>query len=177
MRSKISKKVAAALTIVMTSMSFLDGCGGEVTPAVSDEAQVSEAAEQSKEPVSVAEVYQQITDAVTLYSPVCMDDEFIENYYGIDASKLEEYIFSMSEDAAQAETVIVMKAKDEADVEELAACLQVVVDEKKNEMENYLPEQFAIVEQSKVRTKGAYVWLVISEQEKAIQDIIEGSLL
>ena len=55
-------------------------------------------------------------------------------------------------------------------------CLQTVVDEKKNEMENYIPEQFAIVEESKVQTKGNYVWLVISENAKTITDIIENNL-
>ena len=50
------------------------------------------------------------------------------------------------------------------------------MDEKKNEMENYIPEQFAIVEKSKVQTKSNYVWLVISENAETITDIIENNL-
>ncbi len=126
--------------------------------------------------MSVEELYQKITQEVSLASPVCMDDEFIMNYYGIDASLLDEYVFSMSEDAAQAETVIVMKAKDAADIDGLVSCLQVVIDEKKTEMENYIPEQFAIVEKSEVQTTGDYVWLVISEQADAISKIIKDSI-
>ena len=45
-----------------------------------------------------------------LCSPVTMTDSFISNYYGIDPDKLEEYVFSMSEDATSAETIIIMKA-------------------------------------------------------------------
>lgn len=105
-----------------------------------------------------------------------MDDDFISNYYGIDAALLEEYVFSMSEDAAQAETIIIMKAKNTDALDGLADSLQTVVDEKKNEMENYIPEQFAIVEKSKVQTKENYVWLVISENADAITDIIENGL-
>ena len=41
-----------------------------------------------------------------------MDEDFILNYYGIDVSALEEYVFSISEDAAQAESVIIMKVKN-----------------------------------------------------------------
>ncbi len=105
-----------------------------------------------------------------------MDDDFISNYYGIDAASLEEYVFSMSEDAAQAETIIIMKVKNTDDLENLAASLQTVVDEKKNEMENYIPEQFAIVEKSKVQTKDNYIWLVISDNADAVTDIIESGL-
>ena len=107
---------------------------------------------------------------------VCLDDDFISNYYGIDAASLEEYVFSMSEDAAQAETIIIMKVKNTDDLENLAASLQTVVDEKKNEMENYIPEQFAIVEKSKVQTKDNYIWLVISDNADAVTDIIESGL-
>ena len=105
-----------------------------------------------------------------------MDDEFVSNYYGIDAASLEEYVFSMSEDAAQAETIIIMKVRNTDDIGRLTDDLQTVVDEKKNEMENYIPEQFAIVEKSKVQTKNNYVWLVISDNAEAITDIIEGGL-
>lgn len=82
-----------------------------------------------------------------------MDGEFISNYYGIDTAVLEEYVFSMSEDAAQAETIILMKVKNTEDLEAFAECLQTIVDEKKNEMENYIPEQFAIVEKAKFRQR------------------------
>ena len=82
----------------------------------------------------------------------------------------------MSEDATSAETIIIMKAKSAETVEELKSCLQVVVDEKKNEMENYLPEQFAIVEKSTVQVKGQYVWLVISENAGTITEIIEAGI-
>ena len=140
-----------------------------------------------------------------------MDEDFILNYYGIDVSSLEEYVFSISDDAAQAETIIIMKVKSTGDLEKpsppwggavpfhkppvciiercgeehqknverfspgienqaesddaaqaetiiimkvkstgdletFTDCLQTILDDKKNEMENYIPEQFAIVE-------------------------------
>ena len=43
-------------------------------------------------------------------------------------------------------------------------------------MENYLPEQFEIVEKSSVQTKDNYVWIVISENADAITKIIEDSI-
>lgn len=105
-----------------------------------------------------------------------MDADFILNYYGIDVSTLEEYVFSMSEDAAQAETVIIIKVENTDDLEAITDCLQTLIDDKKMEMENYLPEQFAIVEKSRVQTKDNYIWLVISDNADAVTDIIESRL-
>lgn len=153
------------------------GCSNEATTATANtDSNPVDVSNREKTAKSIDEVYQEIEQTVTLKSPQCMDDDFISNYYGIDATLLEEYVFSMSEDAAQAETVIIMKVKNTDDLTGLTESLQTVVDEKKNEMENYIPEQFAIVEQSKVQTKDNYIWLVISENADAITDIIESGL-
>lgn len=124
----------------------------------------------------VKEIYEDIKQAVELHSPVEMADSFISNYYGIDPEKLEEYIFVMSEEATSAETIVIMKVKDEGDVEKISEALQVVVDEKRGEMENYLPEQFEIVDKSSVKSKGSYVYLVISESGDTIVQMIEEEL-
>ena len=165
-KSNFFKKTAVILSVV----TLLTGCGAKTAPSA--EPQASEVQETK----TVNEIYQEVTEQVSLESPVCMDDDFISNYYGIDVSTLEEYVFSMSEDATQAETVVLMKAKDGADTGEIVSALETVVDEKKNEMENYLPEQFEIVEKSEVKTRDRYVWLVISQQADAITDIIEKDL-
>ena len=170
MNSNFFRKTAVILSAVM----LLAGCGAKTAPSA--EPQVSKVQEKAQETKTVNEIYQEITEQVSLESPACMKDDFISNYYGIDVSTLEEYVFSMSEDATQAETVVLMKAKDGADTGEIVSALETVVDEKKNEMENYLPEQFEIVEKSEVKTRDRYVWLVISQQADAITDIIEKDL-
>lgn len=163
--------------IILSCTLLLGGCS-QAVPAESTSADTTtvQMENPSKEAKSIADIYDEIAANVTLSSPVAMDDDFISNYYGIDASTLEEYVFSMSEDATSAETIIIMKAKDASNISSLSDCLQVVVDEKKNEMENYLPEQFAIVEKSSVKTKDNYVWLVISENADDINKIIEADL-
>lgn len=167
------------IAVFMAAAILCGGCGNQAPQPSEGEAQsiASEsAAEDKKEAKSIAEIYQAIGKEVELQSPASMDDEFIENYYGMDTSLLEEYVFSMSEDAAQAETIIIMKVKDRNDMAGIEECLQMVLEEKKNEMEDYIPEQFAIVDKSKVVEKDNYIWLVISENAEAITDIIEGGL-
>ena len=175
------RKVMAVLAVVALVCC---GCGKEdagasETPAGDSETEQSVEdmpEENGKEALSVEEVYQEIEREVSLKSPACMEEDFISNYYGMDTKALEEYVFSISEDAAQAETVIIMKVKDGEDMAKIAESLQAVVEEKKGEMENYIPEQFAIVEKSEVVTRDNYVWLVISENEDTITSVIENNL-
>lgn len=156
--------------MILTSVMLLSGCADSAAAATVQTEEVQKEAE------AITDIYDEITKSVTLYSPFCWDEEFISNYYDIDVTGLEEYVFSMSEDATSAETIIIMKAKDSSSVSDISDCLQVVVDEKKNEMENYLPEQYEIVAKSSVQTKDNYVWLVISENADAITKIIEYSI-
>lgn len=174
-------KSTKTMAVLAVAALFCAGCSDKTVPA-STNAGTAQASRSSRESAdtdtqkTIGEIYQEIERSVSLRSPQCMDDDFISNYYGIDAASLEEYVFSMSEDAAQAETIIIMKAKSTDDLPALTDSLQTVVDEKKNEMENYIPEQFAIVEKSKVQTKDDYIWLVISDNADAIVDIIESGL-
>lgn len=125
---------------------------------------------------SVAGIYEEITQKVSLVSPMVVPDDFISNYYGIDVSTLDEYVFSMSEAAISAETIVILKAKDSGSTGALSAALQTVIDQKRSEMENYLPDQFQIVDKSSVQVQGDYVYLVISEQAAAIEPIIQAGI-
>lgn len=125
---------------------------------------------------SVSAIYEEISQSVALNSPMLVPDDFIMNYYGIDVSTLEEYVFSMSEAAISAETVVILKAKDAGSTGALSASLQMVIDQKRSEMENYLPDQFQIVDKSSVQVQGNYVYLVISSQADAINRIIQADI-
>lgn len=125
---------------------------------------------------SVKDIYGEISQTVALNSPMLVPDDFILNYYGIDVSTLDEYVFSMSEAAISAETVVILKARDGGDTAGLSASLQTVIDQKRSEMENYLPDQFQIVDKSSVQVQGNYVYLVISEQADAISRIIQADI-
>lgn len=193
---KCEKRGTGKFICFLAAMLLLGGCGqadgaktdgGKTNGGITDggitagtdinvKEQESEPEAASGEALSVQEIYDLVTESVTLISPVIMQDNFIENYYNIDPALLEEYVFSMSEEATSAETVVIMKLKDKADAYTISAALQLVIEEKSGEMENYLPGQYDIVKKSAVKTEGSYVYLVISEQADAIEKIIEAQL-
>lgn len=124
---------------------------------------------------SCEEIYEEIAAAVELQSPMIVPEDFVANY-GIDFSTVDDYIFVMSEFSTSAETIAIFKSGDEAARESITDALQMFADGKRAEMENYLPEQFDIVDQSSVKTSGEYVYLVISENAQSIEEMIADCL-
>lgn len=126
--------------------------------------------------VDASWIFDKISESVNLVSPVEMTDDFLENYYGIDLSLLDSYVCYMSEEATSAETVFIANVKDESDAKTIADCISMVRDDKAIEMQDYLPEQYEIVNKSEVRTSGSLIWLVISENADSINSIIESNI-
>ena len=75
--------------IILASVMLLGGCA-ESAPADTTTATTAQTEAVQKEAKAIADIYDEITNNVTLYSPFCWDDEFISNYYGIDTTSLEE---------------------------------------------------------------------------------------
>ncbi len=148
----------------------LSGCQSrenqQVTPA---EATVTERTEEK----ALSDIYKEIEEGVELPKMVVLNDNYIANYFGIDLAGLEEYVFTNAEEVIYADTVIMMKAKPETDKETLKEALETMIEHKKAELENYLPEQFKIVEKGELQVVDDYIYLVISEKAEEIKTIIE----
>lgn len=165
-----------AKMIIMAGLTglLISGCASgeenQTTQAVT--AVTTTIAETTVKEVPLSDMYAEIESAVELPKMVILNDNYIANYFGIDLDTLEEYVFTNAEEVIYADTVIMMKAKSGTDKEVLKEALDTMIDHKKAELENYLPEQFKIVEKSTVQIKGDYVYLVISEKAADIEAVI-----
>ncbi|ETP72711.1 hypothetical protein UYO_1313 [Lachnospiraceae bacterium JC7] len=119
-------------------------------------------------------IYSKVTGL--LPGMITVDANYISNYYGIDASQLEGYVFAMAEDVTKADTVAILKAKDASAVAALAGQLSAVQQQKAQELQDYMPEQYQIVAASTVKTIGNYVYLVMSSNGAAIEQTIAASV-
>lgn len=118
---------------------------------------------------TLEEVYTQMIDNVEMPLMVRMDEDYITNYYGIDLTAFDEYVFAAAEDVLLAENIILVKVKDGQSTEPVVSILEKIIKQKKAELESYLPEQFKIVEKSSVVTKGNYVILIISSKKGELE--------
>lgn len=118
---------------------------------------------------SLEEIYTKMVESVEMPQMVLMDEDYITNYYGIDLTAFDEYVFAAAEDVLLAENIILVKVKDGQSTEPVVSILEKIIKQKKAELESYLPEQFKIVEKSSVVTKGNYVILIISSKKGELE--------
>lgn len=162
-------------TICIASAALLCACGSAAGSSDTS-APAAESTQEAAAALSPTEIYEKITSSVELNSPMLVPEEYITNFYDIDPSTLEDYVFSISEVSTSAEMVIILKAKDEASVDDFKNVLNAVMEEKKAEMENYLPDQYDIVNKGTLESKGKYVYLVCSENADSILPIITSNI-
>ncbi len=126
--------------------------------------------------VSLNDVYNRIAGSVSLPEMYFADEGFMLNYYGIDSSKLDDYVFASSMDSTRADSVILIRLKDESSAYEVVGGLNMLLEQMNAELENYNPEANELVKAAKVRRNGKNIDLVIHSDRNTILSIIDSSL-
>ncbi len=126
--------------------------------------------------VSLNDVYNRIAGSVSLPEMYFADEGFMLNYYGIDSSKLDDYVFASSMDSTRADSVILIRLKDESSADEVVGGLNMLLEQMNAELENYNPEANELVKAAKVRRNGKNIDLVIHSDRNTILSIIDSSL-
>ena len=121
-----------------------------------------------------ADIYSKVTSY--LPSMVSFDDSYISNYYGIDASQLDGYVLAAAEDVTQADTVVILKAKDASSVSTLSSQLATVKQQKEAELQDYNPTAYQVAAAGYVKTSGNYVYLIMSNNASAIDQVISANV-
>ena len=122
------------------------------------------------------DIYNEIAESVTLPEMFFADETFMMNYYGIDASKLEEYVFASCLDSTSADLIILIRLKDEASADEVVDGLNTLLEQMGVEMEDYNPEANELVKAAEVRRNGKNIDLIIHEDRETILSIIDNAL-
>lgn len=125
---------------------------------------------------SLADVFAEIKASVELNELMEPGEDFIFNYYGINMSEYEEYIFAVAAESTSADAVIMVKTNGADQADSIKASLESYISEKEMELQDYLPAEYDIVKASSVVIKGDYVYLVISHNAADVTSIIENNL-
>ena len=146
--------------------------------AVKDETKAEETTAAETKAASTGAAPADIYSKLTSYLPsmVSFDDSYISNYYGIDASQLDGYVFAAAEDVTQADTVVILKAKDASSVSTLSSQLATVKQQKEAELQDYNPTAYQVAAAGYVKTSGNYVYLIMSNNASAIDQVISANV-
>lgn len=165
----MKKKFLLFATTLLFALCLITGCGEKNTKESNTE-------ESNIVDKTLEEIYTQMIENVELPTMIRLEDDYITNYYGLELSTFEEYVFAVAEDALLAENIILIKMKDGESNEAVANLLENIVEQKKSEFESYLPEQFKIVEKSEVVINENYIVLIISSQKDMLEEQLPTAL-
>ncbi len=151
------KKIVLSITAVLMVLAMLAACGKS---AVAD--------------VNVKEVYQKITESVTMpKETVELVADDLTDYYGIEADKVADFV-AVQDACGYKDEIVIIKAVDDASATEIADLLNKHIDYQKDSMKNYDPAQFSILGTSEVVSNGSYVAMFISADQSKMAEIYNG---
>lgn len=114
--------------------------------------------------------------AAPIDDPLTLSEGDMLDFFGIQADSMEQFAAVTCANGISAQEIVLVKAKDEDSAKTVEEKLQNRLDSRKAEAENYLPDQFAIMDQCQVKRDGVYVRLIISPEEEALAEIYQGYL-
>lgn len=188
------KKILVTFVTVAMASALLVGCSSESnssdnkenvkdttkvqvsqdTQTDNKEADNKETGSESGETLTLDEIYEKVTTEVEFPTLLLMEDEdYLLNYYGIKAENVEEKTFYVAEDYLKADAYVVLKASGSDAMAELEDNLKTYVTNKKNELIDYNPDEYKVVENAKLGTVGSYTYMIIT----ANADEAEAALL
>lgn len=128
-------------------------------------------------PVDLKAVYTKLTESGKLPELTAVPERDLFEVYGIDASKLSQWVFAMSENySINAGEVAMFEVNDETYISELQQKLQNHLDRLKAVSKDYSPDQSAKLEPVQVTTVGKIVYLVVGEDYSSLMKIIKDNI-
>lgn len=149
------KKIIVCLGIMMTML--LTACSGGGNTEAS---------------ASVPDMVQGIADSGVQFEELTAgedDDDVTAYHYSVEKDWYSEYA-SMSATAASADEIVIFKASSADNVDDLESALNAYLEKRKNDFEQYAPDEYDKLTKCKVITKGDYVCLIVSPDNSTAED-------
>lgn len=155
------KRIFAMLLAAVLLLGVV-GCGG------------SEQGATAEPGVELSGVYDSV--AGQLPSMMLMDADSMMNFYGVDAALCEQFVMAICADGLRADEVWLLEAKDAASLAELKEMAESRLAAKEGETINYLPDQYEIVKEAELYTKGRVLVFIVSPEVDAIKSAVDAAI-
>ena len=120
-------------------------------------------------------LYAQMEEKFALPAMSALSERQLERYYGIDTAACPQLVVMQCDDGLRVDEIWLIQAADEGAAEQLLALAQSRLDQLAAETENYLPDQYAVVRDSRALRVGTYVALLISPDAAEMEELFRGA--
>lgn len=142
------------IVLLLAAALLLTACGG---------------GKAAVEPVDLNQVYE--TMEQTLPGMMKLDETMMLNLLGIRVEDCAQALVAVVSDGLRADEVWLLEAKDADALARLTALANNRLAAKLDETEFYLQEQYAVVKQAQLLTRGNYLAFLISPDVETLQSV------
>lgn len=156
---KISKGFILSLLALICSVGILAGCSKE---------------EEVKN-ISVDQINKTIEETVDISQMRTGDMDKLKKLYDIKEDEVEEFVLYTAPTNIKADELAIIKVKKSESIENIKNNISKRVEKKGNSFKDYLPEEYYLIENHILTTKGNYIFFVISDKAEDIENAFNKS--
>lgn len=149
-------KMATRVIVLLLALLCLAGCGKPAAEAPDFQA-----------------VYDSMTALADMPGMVVVPNDKGEFLFGIAPGDCKQEIVAICQDSLLADELWLIEATDKEAADRIEALAQNRVQQKAAELENYLPEQYQVVQQAQLSREGNCVVLLISPLAKELAKLLK----
>lgn len=157
---KHTKRLSALLLTLLLILTGLCACGQSEPEPV-------------KEPPVLSAVGKELDAALGLTGMMELTAAEAADYIGTAEEDVAELYAEIAEESIQADLICLFQGKDEAAAGRIRDCLSAYLSQQANAMKNYLPDEYAKLENTDVKTSGLYVIAVVGKDRTKIDEILK----
>lgn len=105
------------------------------------------------------------------------DGKTLKRYYGLNSNDYEEVSIYVPSSNMEASELLIIKIKEESQIDTIEASIDSRIEKQSNGFKDYAPEQYGLIQNYEISTKGNYVFFAISEDahemKKQFKDAIK----
>ena len=105
-----------------------------------------------------------------------VDVQGLKRYYGLNSADYEGVMLYSSQVSMSTEEVLLIKVKNEKQVQQVKDAVQKRLDNRKKDFDGYAPEQVKLIEQAQLSVRGKFIFLAVAPKAEAYKDAFANSL-
>lgn len=98
------------------------------------------------------------------------DSKDLKKLYGINSKDIEDFILYIPQSNMKASEIIVIRLKSKDNKEEIKEKLEKRAKSQSNSFENYVPEEYDLIENKVLEEKGNYIFMAINKDSDKIKE-------
>lgn len=103
-------------------------------------------------------------------------EEDLTDIYGIDSEDVVQFAAAIHDSGIKADEIVLVEAVDGDAAGRIEAALAQRLEDKLNELENYLPEEYAVVKACRVETEGNFVSMIVAPNAAELAELYRAGL-